>query len=75
MTLAEVSLNVNGYIMGTAIVGLAGWVLSHTVNRKVHLNGRSLVHKDVCEERYERIKQDLTEIKADVKYLREQHRG
>ncbi len=55
---------------------LSGVAIKHITNRKIHLNGKTYVTQDLCnmrkdsaDERHDDLKDDITEIKKDVKTL------
>jgi len=51
------------------LVGLAGWTLRHTVDRKIHLNGRRYTTQDVCDERFRSLDARMGHIQAQVDKL------
>ena len=59
---------------------LSGVAIKHITNRKIHLNGKTYVTQDLCnarkessDERHDDLKDDIQEIKRDVKSLLSQN--
>lgn len=71
---------INTTVIVASITGSSGIILGfffkHITNRKIHMNGVDFISHELCtarresiDERYDALKDDIQEIKVDVKEL------
>lgn len=58
---ADIMLRIFVTVACTLVLGLCSYVLLHTVNRRIHLNGRTVVDSDMFEQRLGSLERHLAD--------------